>query len=165
MPLPRLILAALLLPAVALAGCRASAGADRLLAESLAPQSVEVVELHFDDPQRPYTAIADIWAEADTRSWSSLADAEAEAYEGLRRQAARHGALAVVNINRVVLRDGEPIAVREPIDPTPATERYVVRATGRAVIFRDRDEPRLIRQRPTEPLPGEHRPQHRPSWR
>lgn len=107
------------------AGCEARGRMERVSPHRLAPQPVEAVELYLDDraADRPYHLIARVESEASTRRFVTVHEAEAAALDKLRSLAARAGARAVIDIEQVVTRDVD-------------TEEQVVRASGKAVIFR-----------------------------
>lgn len=115
----------LLLSCLMQLGCEASGRMDRVSSHRLAPQPADEVELYFDNraADRPYHLIAHVESEAGTRRFVTVHEAEAAALDKLRSLAARAGARAVIDIERSITRDDE-------------TDERVVRASGKAVIFR-----------------------------
>jgi hypothetical protein len=106
-------------------GCEARGRMERVSPHRLAPQPPEIVELYLDgrQPDRPYHVIARLEAEAGTRRFVTVQEAEAAVLDKLRSLAARAGARAVIDIDQTVTVDDE-------------RGEQIVRARGKAVAFR-----------------------------
>lgn len=127
--LPIHILLTLIMIAVALAlmsACEARGRIDRTTPHWFAPQPVEAVELYFGDrrPDEPGSVVAYVSAEADTKIFGTLEEAEAAAYDKLRAMAAEAGARAVVDIEQSVV-------------PHAESGHRIVRVRGAAVRLRE----------------------------
>ncbi|MHC5115360.1 MAG: hypothetical protein ACYTGP_13135 [Planctomycetota bacterium] len=127
---------ALLAIALGAGGCEASGRAERVGNYARAAQPVEAVDLYFEPVDRPHELLAYLTAEAKTRHFETVAEAEAAAYAKLRELAAREGGLAVIDIETRLLRDGEPVADPEQVPRLVPVDDLVVEATAKAVRWR-----------------------------
>lgn len=119
---------ALVATALLLGGCQAKGGGVRVGSYMRAPVTVDEVQMHFRPVDRAHTVVALLDAQADTRTFVTIEEAEAAVYERLREQAARFGATAVIDIERTVSREIAPDGA--------ATGNQLVSATAKAVVFR-----------------------------